>query len=255
MVKLSQLTEYLDELLQIEDFPKDMSDNGLQVEGPEEVKKVAFAVDARMETFKKAVEAGAQLLIVHHGLFWGESIPVTGYHYRRLATLIKNGLGLYAAHLPLDAHPQFGHNFNIAKRLGLTETAEWCEYKGKEIGCAGIFDPPLTPEQLEKKLTELIKPHGGTLYRAGNGPSEIKKVGIVSGGAALDVFDAAEEGFDAFITGETNHIAAIYVDELNIHLFCLGHYASEVFGLLALSEHLREKFDLETVWIHAPTGL
>jgi len=252
MVRLNKLTAYLNDYLRIHDF-SDPSQNGLQVEGKKEVHKVAFAVDARLRTFQKAVKAKADLLITHHGLFWGRSQLLRGTHYQRIKTLLDNDLALYTAHLPLDAHMEVGNNAVLARAIGLEQLEPWAEFKGQTIGVRGVFPDPPTVDELMERANEVLTPFGNPVVRYGRGSKKIKKMGIVTGDAASEVIRASRNRLDAFLTGEPDHVMAMEADERKVHFLCGGHYATETFGVRALSEHIEERFDIETIFIDAPT--
>ncbi len=246
------LTDYLDAFLNVEQI-EDQSQNGLQVEGPDEVTKVAFAVDGCQVAFERAVAEEAQLLIVHHGLFWGESLSAVGLHYRRLKTLIEGGCALYGVHLPLDLHPEVGHNAEMARLLDLKDREPFGDYHGVEIGFAGRFDHPLDMPTLIGRLVEAL---GRPPIRVLDyGPEAIERLACVSGGAASMVDQVADAGLDAYITGETSHTAFQQIVELGLNVVFAGHYATETLGMRALARHLEAKFDLETVFLDIPTGM
>jgi len=250
-MKRSELIAYLDAYLEIGAFePLDRSLNGLVVAGEDrEVTKVAFAVDACQSTFELAREQNADLLVVHHGLFWGSPLAVTSTHYRRLKTLIEGNLDLYVAHLPLDAHPEVGNNAVMAHKLGLSEVSMFAPYKGRMLGCKGTLAKP-------SSLSDLCTALGFEKPVILNfGKQEVEQVGIVSGGASSDVHEAIEEGLDVFITGEVEHQIYHEALEHSINVIGGGHYLSEVFGVQALMEHLRQKFGLCVVFVANPTGL
>lgn len=250
-MKRSELVSYLDAYLEIASFEGlDRSSNSLVVGPPErEVGKVAFAVDACQATFEGALRAGADLLVVHHGLFWGEVLPVIGNHYARLRTLIEGNLDLYAAHLPLDAHSEVGNNIAMAKKLGLENTQWFAPYKGRFLGCKGVLSEGRSAQWIAEQLG-FSKP---VILAFGNEP--IRSVGIVSGGASSDVLAALDEGLDCFITGEFEHQNYHDAAEGKITVIAGGHYETEVFGPKALMEHVRQKFGLEVVFVANPTGL
>lgn len=253
-MKLKQICDYLDQYLQLDLYARDPSQNGLQVEGLQEIHTIAVAVDARQQTFIEAAKIKAQLIIVHHGLFWGQSLLLNGSHYRRIKTLLSSDIALYAAHLPLDAHPEVGNNAVLAQALGLRKCQPWSKYQGYTIGIRGQLPRALALESFLQKVRELITPVGGTLQLFGSGPNKIRNIGIISGGAATDIISADRAGLDLLLTGETSHIAATVADELQTHLLCAGHYATETFGVKALAQHLREQFDINTTFIHLPTN-
>jgi dinuclear metal center YbgI/SA1388 family protein len=246
------LIEYLDEYLNIAEI-EDKSQNGLQVEGPDEVTLVAFAVDGCQASFERAVEEEAQLLIVHHGLFWSEPLSLVGPHFRRVRTLIEGGCGLYAMHLPLDVHPEVGNNAEMVRLLNLEHRRPFGEYEGLKIGFSGQLDPPLDISTLIGRLVEAL---GRPPIRVLDyGPQEIGRVGCVSGGAASMMDQAAEAGLDAYVTGETSHGSFHQAVERELNVLFAGHYATETLGLKALARHLESRFDLPTVFLDIPTGM
>jgi dinuclear metal center YbgI/SA1388 family protein len=252
MPSLKELVTRLDDVLQTR-FYKDASLNGLQVEACEEVKHVAVAVDGRLSTFQKAVELGADLLIVHHGLFWGRSEALVGPHLKRIRTLLDGKLSLYASHLPLDGHEEYGNNVELARALGLEEIEAWSEYKGQVIGRKGRFPEPFSIDELQERLTSVLKDVDGTVMRYGQGRSQVQTVGIVTGDASQDFLTAARDGLDVFITGEPNHIFAAPADEWDTWMLCGGHYATETFGVRAVGRWLEEEFGVKVSFVHAPT--
>ncbi len=253
-VRLYELDRYLKDLMDIDSFAAaDSSLNGVQVGDMDtEIRKAAFAVDACMESFKRAVDVQADLLFVHHGLFWGKSIRVIRSHYRRLQYLITNNCALYAAHLPLDAHPEFGNNAALALKLALKELEPFGTYHGFQIGVKGILDPPLSTEAVVDKLDfdrdtcAAVLPFGNKVNRS---------VGIVSGGAVREVEEAIDQGLDLYITGEMSHTHYHLVLEEGVNLICGGHYQSETMGVSLLAERLKQDTDIDTVYIDIPTGL
>ncbi|MEJ2152284.1 MAG: Nif3-like dinuclear metal center hexameric protein [Gemmatimonadota bacterium] len=230
---------------------EDSSMNGLQVEGGPTVDRVALATDAALATFSLAAEAGAQLLIVHHGLFWGQPIAVTGTHRSRLATLLDNGVSLYAAHLPLDAHPEVGNNAVLAGMLGLIEQRPFGRYGGREIGVMGRLPQILSRADLAARIEALLGSPPDVLPF---GQDSIDALAIVTGGAAEMVPEAAQSGVDAFVTGESSHIAWHVAREHRMNLVYGGHYATETLGVRALGDHLADRFGVETVFLDSPTG-
>jgi len=245
------LVSYLDRYLRVRDI-EDTSQNGLQVEGPLEVTRVAFAVDACLASFEQAVGTDAQLLVVHHGLFWSEPQRLIGPHFRRVKTLLSGRSGLYAVHLPLDAHPDVGNNVEMARLLRLVNTRPFGAYHGVDIGVAGVLDPPL---DLPALLGRLIEATGTPPLRVlDHGPDLIETVGCVSGDAAEMVDQAAEAGLDAYITGETRHAVFHQAAEWGLNVLFAGHYETEKLGLMALQRHLADQFELDTVFLHIPTG-
>lgn len=251
-MKRDELVAYLDDYLKVGTIQDD-SQNGLQVEGPEEVYKAAFAVDACREAFERAAAAGAQILIVHHGLFWDKPVRLVGPLFARVRTLVVAGCALYAAHLPLDLHPEVGNNAELARLLALRGQEPFGEYHGTKIGIGGALEPPVPLEVLVGRLEQATgRP---TVRVLAHGPSLVSQVGCVSGGAPMLMSQAARAGFDTFVTGETSHSFFHDAAEYGLNVIFGGHYATETLGVKALARHLAEKFGLETVFLDVPTGL
>lgn len=245
-----RLVAHLDGYLAIDEW-EEKSLNGLQVEGAAVVDRVALATDAALATFAMAEEAGAHFLIVHHGLFWGQPLPIVGPHRARVAALLDAGISLYAAHLPLDAHPEVGNNAGLARLLELTGLAPFGRWGDRAIGWRGELPAATDRARLAARLEALLGSRPDVLPF---GPDEIRSVAIVSGAAADLVPEAAAAGVDAFITGETSHVVWHHARELGINIFFAGHYASETLGVRALGEHLSAEFGVESVFLDAPTG-
>ncbi|MGD2143290.1 MAG: Nif3-like dinuclear metal center hexameric protein [Anaerolineae bacterium] len=251
-MRCKKLVGYLDDYLRVEEID-DKSQNGLQVEGPDRVSKIAFAVDGCQASFEQAIAEAAQLLIVHHGLFWSEPQCLIGPRFQRVRRLIEGECSLYAVHLPLDAHPQVGNNAEMARLLRLEDTRPFGEYQGLEIGISGTIDPPVDLPGLIGRLVEAL---GTTPLRVLDyGPAEVRCVGCVSGGAASMVDQAEEAGLDAYITGEPSHAYFHQAAERGLNVLYAGHYATETLGLKALAGHLEDRFELETVFLDIPTGM
>lgn len=250
-VRRDALVRHLDDYLDVAAWP-DKSMNGLQVEGAAEVERIGIATDAARATFELAEAAGVQFLIVHHGLFWGSPIAVTGIHRDRIAALLDARMSLYAAHLPLDAHPEVGNNAVLARLLGLAEREPFGRAGDRTIGFAGRLEPPIDRDALAARLEALL---GVPPLVLPFGAGEARRVGIVSGAAADLIPAAAAAGLDAFVTGETSHTAWHVAREHRLDVLFAGHYATETLGVQALGDHLAERFELETVFLDAPTGL
>jgi len=250
-MRRDDLVRWLDDYLAIADY-EDPSLNGLQVEGRDEVTKVAVAVDATLATFEQAADMGADLLFTHHGLFWGRQLAVVGPHRKRLDYLLRHEISLYTAHIPLDAHREVGNNWGLARMLGLDELEDFASFRGRPIGVRGRFPTPMSLRDLadtvEKALGESVLVHAG-------GPLEVATLGIVTGGAADDVATAATAGLDAFLTGEPKHSAFPEAFERGINALYAGHYMTETVGVNLLARELRERFDLATEFVLLPTGL
>ena len=253
-MKLSEFTERLSELLAIGSFAgSDMSLNGLQVGDSEaEIGKVAFAVDASLATIEEAAKQGADVLFVHHGLFWGHPIAITGRHYARVKALLGNNLALFACHLPLDAHAEYGNNAQMALRLGLEDVQPFAFFRGVSVGCKGIFLEPLDANQIIRRLGVRTN---GTNFAVNCGDRKFKKVGIVSGEGAGDVFQAMDENLDLLITGESRYTVVNDCLESGIGMLCLGHYETETFGVKAMMELVGKEYGLSTCFVDIPLGL
>ncbi len=246
-MKNLELESYLNDILHVANIP-DESLNGLQVEGREEIRIVAFAVSACEEAFVKAADARADAIIVHHGLFWKKNgvEQVKGMLRRRLAALIRNDINLFAFHLPLDAHPQLGNNAKAAQDIGLGNIEPFCDYHGTLIGYRGSLQEP---KELGTVVQMLEKYYGHEAILLPFGKKDITTVGIVSGGAPYEVRQAAESGLDLYVTGEAAEPVYYMARELGINMASFGHYATEKIGVTALMNHLREVHGLETVFI------
>jgi dinuclear metal center YbgI/SA1388 family protein len=244
------LVAYLDDYLEIGAW-RDKSLNGLQVEGRAEVAVVAVATDAALAVFSLAAEAGADFLVVHHGIFWGAPLPIVGTLRDRIAALLDAGISLYAAHLPLDAHPVVGNNAVLARLLDVGELEPFGEWDGRPIGVRGRLAAPAEPAELAARLEALLGARAEVLA-FGGGP--IERLAIVSGDASELVPDAAAAGLDALVTGETRHQAWHPAREHRLHVLFAGHYATETLGVRALGDHLAERFGVRSVFLDAPTG-
>lgn len=250
-IELAELVAYADGYLRVRDVPDDPDAlNGLHVSNSGKVTKVAAAVDVCGATIRMAAEQGADLLLVHHGLFWGGLQPLVGRHYRRVAALIASGTALYSAHLPLDLHPDVGNNAVLARQLRVSLRGEFGEEYGVRIGVWGEIDEPRSA--LERRLAELL---GVAPRLLGFGPERVRRVGIVTGAAASMIAQAAAAGLDTFITGEGPHHSFFDAEELGLNVFYAGHYATETVGVKALAEHLRSRFGLPWVFLDHPTGM
>jgi len=223
----------------------------LHVQGDPEVIKVAFAVDACRASIQGAVNYGAQLLIVHHGLFWSEHLQITGTHFQRVKLLIDNNIGLYAAHIPLDAHPEVGNNVQLAGIAGLQNIVPWGEHKGDIIGFIGDLPQPLPLDRLVARLEAQI----GKGSRSQSSGQPAKRVAVLSG-FGINFIDAARAaGADTLITGETSHTWFHPTVELGINVIYGGHYNTETVGVLALARKLVETFQIDPTFIDLPTGM
>jgi dinuclear metal center YbgI/SA1388 family protein len=240
MALVNEMLAELDRLLEPDSFA-DHGPNGLQVQGSAEVTHVATGVSATLELFERAIDAGAQLIVTHHGLFWdGDDARVVGVLRDRLRLLLGADVSLVAYHLPLDAHPVLGNNALIAAGLGLEGRRPFAVHRGREIGVrATASGAGITPAELVARVAALTARQPLALM---HGPELIRSVGIVSGGGARNVHDAIAAGLDAFITGEPAEWASALAGESRIHFLAAGHHATETFGPRALGEHLASRF-------------
>jgi dinuclear metal center YbgI/SA1388 family protein len=246
----TKLVRHLDDYLKTREI-HDRSLNGLQVEGSARVRRAAFAVDASLAAIRGAARLGAELLVVHHGLFWSENERITGVMRQRIGALVENDMSLYAAHLPLDCHSEVGNNIELVRLLGLQPGERFADYHGVVLGYVAATKVPVTRAALSRKIASVLRCR---VERLDFGPPTIRRIGIVSGGAAEFVADAKDLGCDALITGETSHTAYHTAKEARINVFFAGHYASETVGVKALARHLRDVFGLDCRFISAPTG-
>jgi dinuclear metal center YbgI/SA1388 family protein len=231
----------------------DSSQNGMQVAcRAEAVTTVAFAVDASMESFRRAAEQGAQLLVVHHGLLWDRPLRIVGIHYDRVRFLAEKDLALYAAHLPLDVHPEVGNNAGIARQLGLRDIKPFGGYRGAALGVKGTLPEPAPLEDVVARLTARQGEPARTLPF---GPGLIRTVGVISGDAPWGAVQASAEGLDLFVTGEPAHEIYHHCLEHHIHAIFAGHYHSESYGVQSLADKLSRETGLETTYLDIPTGL
>jgi len=250
-VLLKRIVEECNRLLrtaEVKDY--DGAVNGLQMENRGQVSRIAAAVDATLATIRLAIRQGADLLVVHHGLFWGTSHPWTGKRYELIRLLLENNLAVYSSHLPLDMHPKLGNNAQLASALGLRKVAPFFTEKGQTLGLQTTVK--ISRDKLERKLEAALK---GPVRVIPGGPETCRRIGIVTGGAGSHLKLAADEGVDTFITGEGPHWTYGMAEELGINVFYSGHYATETFGVKALSKYLSEKFKVPWVFIDHPTGL
>ncbi len=249
-MRLQELVDYLDEYLEA-GRGSDFGPNGLQVDGRAEISKLISGVSACHELFVRAHELGGDAVLVHHGLFWksGEPKPLTGVLYRRVAELIRSDIGLIAYHLPLDRHPEVGNNAVALRSLGVEELNPFAEFGGEPVGFWGRLPEPLSPADLVERCTELF---GQEPALEGSGPEQIATLGIVSGGGQTVIHESIELGLDAYITGESTEWVMNVAREAGVHYLAAGHYATERLGILALGDHLAERFGLEVEFIDIP---
>ena len=252
MANLKQITAYLDNLLDTKNI-RDSSNNGLQVEGNTEITKIALCVDACLTSFRIARQHGAGLVICHHGLSWKDSLKyVTGTNAARLSYLLKNEISLYVSHLPLDKHPEMGNNIILSKMLSLQNIKPFGEHEGTSIGYYGQLSEPIDINQLVSSVNDKLKTNC-RLLKFGNNP--IRNIGVISGKSKTGLHEAIQLGLDAYFTGEVEHEYYHLAKENNINVIGAGHYATETVGVKSLAAMLKKRFNIECIFIDAPTGL
>lgn len=248
MITLQELCLYLNNLLQPVPI-QDYCVNGLQVEGQNNIHKIAFGVSANLKTIQLAKEWGATALVVHHGLFWNNnSHAITGVKKEKIKILIENGISLLAYHLPLDMHPIVGNNWKAARDLGWFDLEPFCSYKGHFLGVKGRFNPVKKEVFLKQLEDYYLHPAHAAL-----GGKELFETGaIISGGSYKYLSEAIQDGLDCFIAGNFDEPAWSQAFEENIHFFAMGHSATERVGPIALCEDVKEKLHIECKFIDVP---
>jgi dinuclear metal center YbgI/SA1388 family protein len=250
MAHLSQIVDALDELLQPGAFA-DHGPNGLQVPGREEVRKVVTGVSAHRELIERAIAADADLLLVHHGLFWSfHPVGLTPVLAERLRLLFNNDLSLAAYHLPLDGHAEFGNNALLARELGCERQEPFAVVGGAPIGRIGHF--PGEGIGAAELLDRVQTATGRRPLAFESGPETVRTIGVVTGAAAKTLPEAVALGLDAFLTGEPAEHVMADAREAGIHFIAAGHYATETFGVRRLGEWLAERFGVAHEFVHVP---
>jgi dinuclear metal center YbgI/SA1388 family protein len=252
MAKLQKIVKFLDDYLKIDDI-KDDSWNGLQIEGKAEVKKIIFAEDASIDSFKKAVKEKADLIVVHHGHFWKTGNPsVVGWNKKRIDLLYKNDISLYACHLPLDRHKEVGNNAQLLKLLGAKIKSEFMQHEGKNICWIGLLKKPVPVKEIEKKLNSELNTKCVVLPF---GKEKVRTIAVCSGGGDYRTFfEALNKKVDLYITGDISNVY-VTAKDAGFNVIFAGHYATETVGLRALSKIVKRKFKVETVFVDIPTEL
>lgn len=248
---LFQIVKHADRLLQHDRFQDySCAVNGLQVENRGRVHRIAAAVDGSLATVRLAIEQGADLLLVHHGLFWSPTVPWTGPKYELLRLLIDNNVAVYSSHLPLDAHPKLGNNALLCRALKIKKLVPFFEAKGQLLGFRGEL--AIDRDALVQGLAAAV---GNRVTVLSGGPKKCRRIGVVTGGAGAELNIAANAGVDTFITGEGPHWTFALAEERGINVLYGGHYATETFGVKALAAHLSQRFKLPWSFLDHPTGL
>lgn len=246
MIKRDDLIRYLDDYLKVGEV-EDYGPQGLQVEGKEDVETVVTGVSACRKLFEEAAVRSADMVIVHHGLFWeGESRVIKGLLKERLKILIENNITLLAYHLPLDKHPKVGNNAVAARMLGLKKTAEFAE-----IGLRGEVEE-IGIDDLVKKAEEIF---GSSPLVFREGPETVRRLAVCSGSAPKKIGEAIELGLDAYLTGEVNEPVMNLAREGKINFIAAGHYATERLGIRALGDLIRNRFDIEVEFVDVPNPI
>lgn len=251
-MKLAELTDYLAtelRIAEIADYTGAL--NGLQMENAKgEVTKIVAAVDATLPVMRKAVAAGADLLLVHHGMFWTGAQPWTGSVFQKMKLCLESGLAVYSVHLPLDFHPTLGNDAMLARAMGFEPCGNFMKTRGTDNGA--LIKTEIARSEL---VARLEKATGAKAHICPGGPETVRTIGIMTGGAGSEVATVAKAGVDTFITGEGPHWSYTLAEELGVNILYGGHYATETFGVKALAKHLVEKFGLAWEFVDHPTGL
>lgn len=241
-----KLANKLDQLLEIHQI-KDYCPNGLQIEGGMDVKKIVTGVTASQELIDRAIEARADAILVHHGYFWkNESQPIVDMKFKRISALIKNNINLYAYHLPLDLHQELGNNTQLAKLLQITDRRPLEPWNKHSFGRVGKFQEALSPQELTDLISDSL---GRVPLHIDGGKEEIKSVAYCTGGGQDYISIAADQGIDAFISGEISEKTVHIAREMGIHYFAAGHHATERYGIKALGEYIQSEFDIDVEFI------
>ena len=242
MITQYQISRFLNQELRVREIP-DASRNGLQANNRKYVRRVGVAVDASLETFRKAKKRNCDLLIVHHGLFWKGKRDETGLRQKRADLLKRSKMNLYTVHLPLDMHEEYGNNIQLARLLELEKIEEFGKYHGMNIGYKGKLKEKLSMGQLKNRLDRALKTRSQVLEY---GRSDVRSIGIISGGP-VSIADAME--VDCFISGEGIHSRFVDAKDLKLNIIYAGHYETETLGVDRIGKLLKERFDLEYEFI------
>jgi dinuclear metal center YbgI/SA1388 family protein len=251
-MKRAELLTYLDEYLRIDEID-DYGPQGLQVETENEtIRRIALAVDVSPDVIETAASWGADMLLVHHGILWRNVERIAGPLGQRVRLLLAHGINLYAAHLPLDAHPEVGNNAQLAQMLGVEVEEWWCAPKGTPLAVLGSVKTAVPLSQFVDQIDNQLNTRSRVLA---HGPSQVERIAILSGFGADQAADAYAMGADTFVTGETSHANYWAAADYGLNIIYAGHYATETVGVKALGEHLKEQFDLEVNFFDFPTRM
>lgn len=252
MASLHEIGSYINSELRLGEIPDySAAHNGLQLSNDGTVTKVAAAVDASLPVIRKAINEGADMLVVHHGLFWQGVQCLVGAQYEKFAEAIHANLAIYSAHIPLDVHPTLGNNALLAKAIGMENTICYHDWKGIKLGLR---------QEMELEFEEMIQRVEMALgqdvhFCRGRKEPSVGVVGVITGGAGSEIAAMAAQGIDTFITGEGPHWSYPLAEELGVNLIYAGHYATETFGVKALSAQIAEKWGVVHTFIDHPTGI
>jgi dinuclear metal center YbgI/SA1388 family protein len=246
-----ELVDYLNTYLRIAEI-KDYGPQGLQVEGREDVNIIVGAVDAHLPTVEAALMEEADLLLVHHGIMWGGARLLRGHYGLLVRTFMTANLNLYAAHLPLDGHPEVGNNVELARRLGLEVSDWWAPFNGVKIGVIAEAADGVKFDYLVDRFTRTV---GEPALVHPYGPRVSERVAILSGGGAGEIEAAVALGCDTVVTGETSHAHFYAAQEMGVNVLYGGHYCTETVGVQALGAHLADRFDIEFRFVDLPTNI
>lgn len=251
------IAAHLDALLRTTDVPDyPGAVNGLQLANRSDVLRIASAVDFSLYTVREAIRARAQMLLVHHGMFWEGAQPLIGARYERIAELITNDVAVYSAHLPLDIHQELGNNALLARRLGLQASSGFARYKTLDVGLSGECDVPT--QLLVDRAAELSNTEGGNVVVTPFSSERRTRRWALCTGAGADsdsIREAAARNIDTVVVGEGPHHTAVQARDLGIVVIYAGHYATETLGVRALAERVAQEFEIESIFVAAPTGL
>ena len=257
MASLSAIVEFLDTELrtrEVPDYPGAL--NGLQMQNSGEVTHVAAAVDCSTKAVREAAERGADLLLVHHGMFWGGAVPLVGPAYERTKLAIEKNVAIYSSHIPLDLHPRWGNNVLLARELGLVPGGGFAMMRGVAVGVSG--DADMSTAELRERAAAFSARHQGTLVCTPLRASQrTRRWAMCTGaGASSDTLrEAADMGVDTLIVGEGPHHTAVQATDAGLTVMYLGHYATETLGVIAIADELARRFAIESSFIEAPSGL
>lgn len=254
---LQEIVAYLDDYLRCREVPDDPNAfNGLQVENSGTVRRIVAAVDASQQTIEGLPAEPGTLLLVHHGMLWDGNGPISGRRYRKVRGLLDRDAALYSAHIPLDLHSTVGNNAVLAQRLGLTATEPFGLHKGVTIGILGVAPAALnTREATVTAVAGILGIPDTAIRLIPGGPAQVRKIGVITGGAGSAIGQARAAGCDTYITGEGAHHTYFDATELGINVIYAGHYATETVGVQALAQHLQEQFGLSWEFHDHPTGM